>query len=590
MAMWGPTAQSAILPLYLMFSIAWSFEMVTHLEELCFWLFLVNAGSAQQDWFRSLYFKTWLFGSAVACLYMPLVTIFTRSDPLKCEAYTFLAGSLGSLSLTLWFTPVLWTFPAFLKNLRREGVDKDTVVRLTKFHELNTLRIVFRFLFCLPLVALGIDGVRPHQHVNENMMAVDILAMVAAIGCVVSSAITLVIFFPRSIEGEMAAKQLARERRSRTGGSRTLSRPPSMAPSHAIGGGVFLDPSALKDAYSLPPDTYPPYEGPPTSPEKYGWAAGELELDSTRDSQATASPSIPLRPNRREPETPMSLATLSEENIIKHNRRHSRHNHLLYNYTSPIDISADVSSDSIDELNIPGAFPGSGTSLLKTDRAQVDNERLPWLTEFLNKTHIAHAQETYDQEHQAAYEEERKSLQELENRRAHLGSEQGLTGLCVDDGHPNAPVLRRLAAVGHNTLFSLSDMHLVGSGAFGSVYRALDRKSGTLVAAKEIKLFPSLHDQIINEIDIMRSIEHPNVVEYLGTAIFQDRVYIIEEYCEGGSLAALLQRDRIEDEALIQVYTWQILEAVAWLHARGIIHRDIKLGSESIPCPRLSIR
>jgi hypothetical protein len=80
---------------------------VTHLEELCFWLFLVNAGSAQQDWFRSLYFRTWMIGSVLAVTYMPLVTIFTRSDPLKSEAYVFLAGSLGSLSLTLWFTPVL---------------------------------------------------------------------------------------------------------------------------------------------------------------------------------------------------------------------------------------------------------------------------------------------------------------------------------------------------------------------------------------------------------------------------------------------------------------------------------------------------
>jgi hypothetical protein len=51
--------------------------------ELCFWLFLVNAGRAKQDWFRSGYFKLWMIGSVVAITYMPLVTIFTRSDPLK---------------------------------------------------------------------------------------------------------------------------------------------------------------------------------------------------------------------------------------------------------------------------------------------------------------------------------------------------------------------------------------------------------------------------------------------------------------------------------------------------------------------------
>ena len=102
-----------------------------------------------------------------------------------------------------------WTFPTFLRNLvctishsvranqnmtlcskqRREGADKNTVIRLTKFHELNvcfssiqpqtsgvltgidtkTLRVIFRFLFVVPLVTLGFDGVKPHPHVNENM-------------------------------------------------------------------------------------------------------------------------------------------------------------------------------------------------------------------------------------------------------------------------------------------------------------------------------------------------------------------------------------------------------------------------------------
>lgn len=105
--LWPQSYQNAIFPLYLLFSVAWSLEMVTHLEELCFWLFLVNAGAAQQDWFRSMYFKTWAVGSILALVYMPLVTSLTLSDPLKCEAYTFLAGSLGSLTLTLWFLPIL---------------------------------------------------------------------------------------------------------------------------------------------------------------------------------------------------------------------------------------------------------------------------------------------------------------------------------------------------------------------------------------------------------------------------------------------------------------------------------------------------
>jgi len=133
------------------------------------------------------------------------VTIFTRDDPLKCEAYTFLAGSLGSFSITLWFLPVLHLFRPFVSGLRREGVDMNTIIRLTKFHELNSVRTVFRLLFAVPLFILSIDGIRPHPHVNENVFATEFLSMLAGFSVMVSSGLTLVIFFPRSIETEIAA-------------------------------------------------------------------------------------------------------------------------------------------------------------------------------------------------------------------------------------------------------------------------------------------------------------------------------------------------------------------------------------------------
>ncbi|KAI9573271.1 hypothetical protein HD554DRAFT_1163308 [Boletus coccyginus] len=87
------------------------------------------------------------------------------------------------------------------------------LVRLTKYHELNCIRVVFRFLFTVPLVILGADGVQPHQHINDKMFATDLLGILAGIGCIVSSGITLVIFFPRSIQGEMTLKEQQRARR-----------------------------------------------------------------------------------------------------------------------------------------------------------------------------------------------------------------------------------------------------------------------------------------------------------------------------------------------------------------------------------------
>lgn len=141
----------------------------------------------------------------------------------------------------------------------------------------------------------------------------------------------------------MAAKQAAREKsRSQSGGSPTLRRPLSVAPSNFnSGGGTYLlTASPVKGTFSLPRDAYAYDDGSPMSPEKLSWKEA-----SSRDSQAPSLsvpiPSMPLRPNRRpnaygEMNVNVNLATLSEENIRKHNSRMSRHNHLVYNFTSPL--------------------------------------------------------------------------------------------------------------------------------------------------------------------------------------------------------------------------------------------------------------
>jgi hypothetical protein len=89
--LWSQSHRKAVLPLYLCLSTAWGTEMVTHLESLCFLIFLLNAGSGVQVWFRSWYFKAWAVGSFVSLVSLPLIAILTRSDPLKVfyESFQF---------------------------------------------------------------------------------------------------------------------------------------------------------------------------------------------------------------------------------------------------------------------------------------------------------------------------------------------------------------------------------------------------------------------------------------------------------------------------------------------------------------------
>ncbi|KAL0563855.1 hypothetical protein V5O48_018207 [Marasmius crinis-equi] len=335
--LWDKTSQNAIFPLTLMFSMAWALELVTHLEELCFWYFLVNAGSNSQDWFRSRYFRVWVAGSCISILYMPLLTICTRSDHLKNEAYTILAGSLGSLSLTIAFLPILLTFPRFLLNMKSEGVDSSTIVRLTKFHELNTIRIFFRFLFTVPFVILGIDGCRPHKHINDSMLWTDLLTAIAGFGCVISSGITLTIFFPRSFEGEIASKEARKSRSSR---SQTWSDTESVAENRDSSySGKYL-----VDRAGTPPQTEY-YETSPNTPMSAGKSFPPMmELTPEEPYRSPRFSHQPIRPNRRVGED-VELGGIGGANLefsIPQTRSRatlSSINPAVHQFRSPIDVA-----------------------------------------------------------------------------------------------------------------------------------------------------------------------------------------------------------------------------------------------------------
>ncbi|GBE80809.1 predicted protein [Sparassis crispa] len=138
---------------------------------------------------------------------MPLTAFIARHNVVTIDAYIFLTGSCGSTSTTLVFLYVLWRFPRFIKHVKEEGADPTVVVRLATFYQLNLARVVFRFMFTLPLLVLALDGIIGRRHiVNRNLFWTDFLLMIAGIGCFVSSTITLLIFFPRSIIREAGYK------------------------------------------------------------------------------------------------------------------------------------------------------------------------------------------------------------------------------------------------------------------------------------------------------------------------------------------------------------------------------------------------
>jgi serine/threonine protein kinase len=120
---------------------------------------------------------------------------------------------------------------------------------------------------------------------------------------------------------------------------------------------------------------------------------------------------------------------------------------------------------------------------------------------------------------------------------------------------------------------------LIGRGASGSVYRGINFKTGETVAIKSISLSalsPSSLPDIMSEIDLLKNLNHPNIVKYKGFEQDADSLHIILEYCENGSLQTILKKFGKFPESLVAVYITQVLEGLIYLHEQGVIHRDIK--------------
>ncbi|KAJ7655224.1 hypothetical protein DFH06DRAFT_1046917 [Mycena polygramma] len=175
------------------------------------------------------------------------------------------------------------------------------------------------------------------------------------------------------------------------------------------------------------------------------------------------------------------------------------------------------------------------------------------------------------------------SVAELEaSRMEEIASEHHQTlGRVLDNSKLEDRTLVFLASASSNISIRWQQVKFIGAGAFGSVYSAVNLDNLTVMAVKEIKFqelsgLPNLYAQIKDELSVMELLHHPNIVEYYGIEVHRDKVYIFEEFCQGGSLAALLEHGRIEDESISQIYTMQMLDGLAYLHEQGIVHRDIK--------------
>lgn len=121
-----------------------------------------------------------------------------------------------------------------------------------------------------------------------------------------------------------------------------------------------------------------------------------------------------------------------------------------------------------------------------------------------------------------------------------------------------------------------SSKQRIGRGGFGDVYTGKDKTTNQVVAIKILKKPYSEHgEQICNELEILRSCRHDSIVNYLRSYLFKDRVWMVMEYCDGGSLQSLIAGVDLNEGQIANVLR-KVLCGLDYLHKQNRIHRDIK--------------
>ncbi|XP_062368230.1 serine/threonine-protein kinase PAK 3-like [Cinclus cinclus] len=115
----------------------------------------------------------------------------------------------------------------------------------------------------------------------------------------------------------------------------------------------------------------------------------------------------------------------------------------------------------------------------------------------------------------------------------------------------------------------------IGQGAFGTVYKGLDRATGGEVAIKKMSLGEQNRERAVNEILVLQGKKNPNIVNSLDSFLVNEDLWLVMEHMDGGTLQDIVTQTRMAEGEMAAV-SRECLQGLDFLHSNRVIHRDLK--------------
>ncbi len=186
----------------------------------------------------------------------------------------------------------------------------------------------------------------------------------------------------------------------------------------------------------------------------------------------------------------------------------------------------------------------------------------------------------FDSQKKSEFEEElRRSINSIHERKNSFGG-SSVGSSFLSEGESSISINNKLfiEEINDSPSKKYEILSKLGSGSFGNVYLARNKFTDEKVALKQIKKSTAnlLSDgEIKDEIEILKKLDHPDIVRIIESFNTRNSYILITEYCEEGELFDQVKNQLSETQ--IAVIFRQLLSGLAYLHSNNIVHRDLKL-------------